>query len=240
MSSPDDVVPSPADVSSPPSNLVDVANRLFGDRLGLAERYAELLMIDGVIRGLIGPREAPRIWDRHLLNCAAAAELVPDGSSVIDVGSGAGLPGLVLAIARPDLSVALIEPLARRTSFLSEAIEALGLSGVRVVRARAEEALALVEPADVVVARALAPLDRLAGWCLPLTRPGGHVLALKGDSAAEELKTHTESVVRAGGQNAVIRVCGRGLLDPPTTVIDVTRGPGARAAENVRGRSRRR
>jgi 16S rRNA (guanine527-N7)-methyltransferase len=240
VSSPDDasgVEPAPPAL---PSNIIDAARRLFGERLGLAERYAELLMTDGVIRGLIGPREAPRIWDRHLLNCAAVAELVPQGSAVIDVGSGAGLPGLVLAIARPDLSVALIEPLARRTSFLCEVVEELGLPEVRVVRARAEEALASVEPADVVVARALAPLDRLIGWCLPLTRPAGHVLAMKGDSAAEELKTHTQAVVRAGGQDAVIRVCAQGLLDPPTTVIDVVRGPGGQAAESVRRRSRRR
>jgi 16S rRNA (guanine527-N7)-methyltransferase len=197
-------------------------------------------MTDGVVRGLIGPREAPRIWDRHLLNCAAVAELVPDGSSVIDVGSGAGLPGVVLAIARPDLSVALVEPLARRTTFLSETVEALGLSGVEVVRARAEEAVGSVEPADVVVSRALAPLDRLIRWCLPLTSPGGHVLALKGDSAAEELATHAQAVGRAGGRDAAVRVCGRALLASPTTVIDVIRGPDAAGAGKARGRSRRR
>jgi 16S rRNA (guanine527-N7)-methyltransferase len=196
----------------------------------MAERYAGLLMTDAVVRGLIGPREAPRIWDRHLLNCAAVGELVPDGASVVDVGSGAGLPGLALAIARPDLSVVLVEPLARRTSFLTEAVATLGLSRVAVMRARAEEASGSLDPADVVVARALAPLDRLMGWCLPLARVGGHVLALKGESAAEELATRVLTVERMGGRNAVIRVCGRGLLEPPTTVVDVTRIPTGPAA----------
>jgi 16S rRNA (guanine527-N7)-methyltransferase len=118
-----------------PPDLTDVAGALFGDRLPVATAYAELLADDGVLRGLIGPREAPRIWERHLLNCAAVAELIPPGCSVLDVGSGAGLPGLVLAIARPDLSIVLIEPLARRTAFLTEAVEALGLTrSVTVVR----------------------------------------------------------------------------------------------------------
>jgi 16S rRNA (guanine527-N7)-methyltransferase len=226
-------------VSTPPSNLADVAGRLFGDRLALAEQYAELLMTDAVVRGLIGPREAPRIWDRHLLNCATVGELIPGGAAVVDVGSGAGLPGLVLAIARPDLSVALVEPLARRTSFLTEAVATLGLSRVAVVRARAEEAQGSLDPADVVVARALAPLDRLMGWCLPLARVGGHVLALKGESAAQELATHVLAVGRLGGRDAVIRACGRGLLEPPTTVVDVTRAPQARAPRSRSGSRRR-
>ncbi|MFD0786389.1 16S rRNA (guanine(527)-N(7))-methyltransferase RsmG, partial [Micromonospora azadirachtae] len=124
-----------------PVELADAARALFGDRLDIAAAYAELLATDGVLRGLIGPREAPRIWDRHLLNCAAVAERIPEGTEVLDVGSGAGLPGLVLAIARPDLAVTLIEPLARRTSFLIEAVDRLGLGeSVRVFRGRAEEA----------------------------------------------------------------------------------------------------
>jgi 16S rRNA (guanine527-N7)-methyltransferase len=199
---------------------------LFGERLGLAVRYAELLATDGVVRGLIGPREAPRIWDRHLLNCAAMAELIEPGAAVVDVGSGAGLPGLVLAIARPDLSVVLVEPMARRTAFLTEVVSALGLDkSVPVIRARAEEVTGRLPggPADVVTARAVAPLDRLAGWCLPLAKVGGRLLAIKGASAAEEAATHAAAVRRLGGGSPAVRVCGADLLDPATTVVEVVR-----------------
>jgi 16S rRNA (guanine527-N7)-methyltransferase len=202
------------------------ARALFGDRLGLADQYAELLVTDGVVRGLIGPREAPRIWDRHLLNCAAVAELIQPGARVVDVGSGAGLPGLALAIARPDLSVVLLEPLARRTSFLVEVVEALGLAGsVSVVRSRAEEAVGRLPagPADVATARAVAPLDRLAGWCLPLVKVGGRLLAIKGASAAAEAAEHAAAVGRLGGGHPTVRVCGADLLDPATTVVELIR-----------------
>jgi 16S rRNA (guanine527-N7)-methyltransferase len=202
------------------------ARALFGDRLGLADQYAELLVTDGVLRGLIGPREAPRIWDRHLLNCAAMAELIPPAARLVDVGSGAGLPGLALAIARPDLSVVLLEPLARRTSFLTEVVAALGLGGsVTVIRSRAEEAAGQLPggPADVAAARAVAPLDRLAGWCLPLAKVGGRLLAIKGASAAVEAAEHAGAMRRMGGGNPAVRVCGAGLLDPPTTVVEVVR-----------------
>ncbi|WBB57361.1 16S rRNA (guanine(527)-N(7))-methyltransferase RsmG [Verrucosispora sp. WMMD573] len=227
-----------------PAELAEAASRLFGVRLDVAAAYAELLATDGVLRGLIGPREAPRIWDRHLLNCAAVAELIPPGASVLDVGSGAGLPGLVLAIARPDLAMTLIEPLARRTVFLNEAVEALGLTdSVRVFRGRAEEAVAEVEPGDVVTARAVAPLDRLAGWCLPLTGIGGRLLALKGASAAEEISEHAEAVHRLGGGRPVVHRCGEGVVDPPTTVVEIVRerpvGPTARTSSK-KPRSRRR
>src|SRR3954449_533182 len=156
----DDAAVSRETPPSPPT-----AEGVFASRTALAERYAELLATDGVVRGLIGPREAPRLWERHLLNCAVVAEMIPYGASVLDVGSGAGLPGIVLAVARPDLSVTLVEPLARRTTFLTEAVDTLGLgTTVTVVRARAEEALRNGTPtADVVTARAVAPLDRLAG-----------------------------------------------------------------------------
>ncbi|WP_326563090.1 16S rRNA (guanine(527)-N(7))-methyltransferase RsmG [Micromonospora sp. NBC_01796] len=229
--------PGPPDVSLP-DDLADAARTLFGDRLDLATAYAELLATDGVLRGLIGPREAPRIWDRHLLNCAAVAELIPTGSSVLDVGSGAGLPGIVLAIARPDLSVVLVEPLARRTAFLTEAVTALGLdSSVTVLRARAEELAGggpAGVPADIVTARAVAPLDRLAGWCLPLTTLGGRVLALKGSSAADEVAEYGKAVARLGGAAPQVRHCGVGLVDPPTTVVEIVRerlvGPALRDA----------
>ncbi|GAB3854212.1 16S rRNA (guanine(527)-N(7))-methyltransferase RsmG [Micromonospora andamanensis] len=228
-----------------PPELAGAARRLFGERLDVAAAYAELLATDGVVRGLIGPREAPRIWDRHLLNCATVAELIPSGASVLDVGSGAGLPGLVLAIARPDLAVTLIEPLARRTVFLEEAVAELGLTdSVRVFRGRAEEAAeSEAVPGDVVTARAVAPLDRLAGWCLPLTGTGGRLLALKGASAAEEIAEHAEAVHRLGGGRPVLHRCGEGIVDPPTTVVEIVRertvGP-ARRTSSRKSRSRRR
>ncbi|MFI7025225.1 16S rRNA (guanine(527)-N(7))-methyltransferase RsmG [Micromonospora sp. NPDC049900] len=217
--------PAPSMAVLPPE-LAEAARHLFGDRLDLAAAYAELLATDGVVRGLIGPRETPRIWDRHLLNCAVVGELIPQGATVVDVGSGAGLPGLVLAIARPDLTVTLVEPLARRTVFLDEAVESLGLTAsVRVFRGRAEEAVAEPElpPSDVVTARAVAPLDRLAGWCLPLAAPGGRLIALKGASAADEIAEHAEAVHRLGGGQPVLRRCGEDVIAPPTTVVEVVR-----------------
>ncbi|TYC25493.1 16S rRNA (guanine(527)-N(7))-methyltransferase RsmG [Micromonospora sp. MP36] len=219
---------SPATATLPPE-LAAAARTLFGDRLELAAAYAELLATDGVVRGLIGPRETPRLWERHLLNCAAVAERIPQGASVIDVGSGAGLPGLVLAIARPDLTVTLVEPLARRTTFLIEAVQQLGLTAsVRVFRGRAEEAAAGSRDtaplsADIVTARAVAALDRLAAWCLPLAVPGGRLVALKGASAAEEIAEHAEAVARLGGGEPELHRCGVGVIDPPAAVIEVVR-----------------
>jgi 16S rRNA (guanine527-N7)-methyltransferase len=214
-------------LATPPGSLRPAAEHYFGDQLELAVRYAALLTTDGVVRGLIGPREAPRVWDRHLLNCAAVVELIPPGARVVDVGSGAGLPGIVLAMARPDISVILVESLARRTAFLSEVVATLGLALTTVVRARAEECVTgrqrRFEPADVVTARAVAPLDRLAAWCVPLAAEGGRVLALKGESAAEEITTHLRAVRAAGGGPPSIRLCGEGLIDPPTTVIEIER-----------------
>jgi 16S rRNA (guanine527-N7)-methyltransferase len=207
-----------------PEPLVPAARVLFAQRLPLAQRYAELLATDGVVRGLIGPREAPRLWDRHLLNSVAMTEIVPEGASVVDVGSGAGLPGLALAIARPDLPVVLVDSLARRTTFLTEAVAALGLADqVSVVRGRAEELATELAPADVVAARAVAPLDRLAAWCLPLTVMGGRLLAIKGVGAAEEAVAHRATIARLGGGTPTIRHCGVGLLDEPTTVVEIIR-----------------
>jgi 16S rRNA (guanine527-N7)-methyltransferase len=212
----------------PPTDLVSASERLFGDRLPLAVRYADLLVTEGVVRGLIGPRETPRIWDRHLLNCAAVADLIPPDTFVVDVGSGAGLPGVVLAVARPDLSIVLLEPLARRTTFLSEVVAALDLDRVTVLRARAEDCVdgrgaPRLSPADVVTARALAPLDRLAAWCLPLANQGGRVLALKGESVAEELIAHRTAIARLGGGSPIVRRCGTGVLERPTIVVEIVR-----------------
>ena len=184
-------------------------------------RYAALLATDGVVRGLIGPREVARLWSRHLANCAVLEELVAQGALVADVGSGAGLPGLPLAIVRPDVRVVLVEPLLRRAMFLGEAVEALGLTDrVEVLRGRAEEQKLAV---DVVTARAVAPLDRLAGWTLPLARVGGTLLALKGEGAADEVAASQNALERLGGGNAEVLTCGAGIVDPPTTVVRVVR-----------------
>jgi 16S rRNA (guanine527-N7)-methyltransferase len=200
------------------------ARTVFGDRLPLAEAYAELLITDGVVRGLIGPREAPRVWDRHLLNCGVLSEMISLGASVIDVGSGAGLPGIVLAVARPDLTITLVEPLARRTAFLSEAVTLLGLdAAVSVVRARAEDLAGGLPAGEVVTARAVAPLDRLAGWCLPLAAVGGRLLAFKGASAPDEVAEHRDAIARLGGSDPLIARCGVGVIDPPTTVVEIVR-----------------
>ena len=239
-------IESPAhDDSEPPwavpAHLRRAAVAFFGDRLALATDYARMLATDAVMRGLIGPREVPRLWDRHLLNCAALTELVPFKASVTDIGSGAGLPGIVLALARPDLAVVLVEPMARRTAFLTEVLAVLQLAHVTVVRARAEECAGELPPADVVTARAVAPLDRLAAWCLPLAVPGGRLLALKGATAAEEAAAHREAVRRLGGSAPAVREVGRGLVVSPATVIEVVRErPAAQHRNTKPGRARRR
>lgn len=203
------------------------AGAVFGDRLPLARRFAEHLVTSGVERGLIGPREASRVWDRHLLNCAVVAELVPVGVRLVDVGSGAGLPGIPLALARPDLGIVLVEPLARRVDWLREVVADLGVA-VEVERGRAEENMVRRrwEGADVVTARAVAPLERLARWCLPLLRPGGLLLAVKGVSATEEVERDAAAVRGLGGGPPRIERCGTGIIDPPSTVVVVERGTG--------------
>jgi 16S rRNA (guanine527-N7)-methyltransferase len=235
------VTGAPPDVSRETPEPTAAARTIFGARLPALVAYADLLATDGVERGLIGPREVPRLWDRHLVNCALVAELVPDNSAVTDVGSGAGLPGLVLALQRPDLRVNLLEPLLRRAQFLAEAVERLGLRDrVTVVRARAEEPAALHQAgsADVVAARAVAPLDRLLPWCLPLARPGGLVLAMKGAAAADELAVVTSRLGRLGGADPSIHRLGAGLVDPQTTVVRVVRTRPARQDRSP-GRQRR-
>ncbi|GGS19043.1 MULTISPECIES: 16S rRNA (guanine(527)-N(7))-methyltransferase RsmG [Actinokineospora] len=205
----------------------DRVSSVFGDRTGLAERFVELLAVHGVARGLIGPREVDRLWDRHVLNSAVIAEVLPERGRVVDVGSGAGLPGIPLAIARPDLSITLVEPMARRVAWLDEVVETLGLSSVAVVRGRAEEPAVRdrVTGADVVTARAVAPLGKLSAWCLPLLRTGGRMVALKGASAAEEIERDRAEIRRAGGGDPRIERCGATVVDPPTTVVVVERLP---------------
>lgn len=179
-------------------------------------QYANWLETQGFIRGLIGPREVDRIWDRHLVNCAVVADLIADGASIIDIGSGAGLPGLVLAIVRPNSEVTLVEPLLRRSDFLTEVVSDIGLKNVTVVRARAEQVRHL--RADVVTARAVAPLKKLLGWAMPLVGPAGELLAMKGSNAATEI---TQAKAELTGLTAEIVEIGAGLVDPPTTIVRV-------------------
>jgi 16S rRNA (guanine527-N7)-methyltransferase len=190
------------------------------DRLPLAERYAELLATDGVVRGLIGPREAPRLWDRHLVNCALLADLVPEGVTVCDIGSGAGLPGLVLAIARPDLRVTLVEPLLRRTTFLEEAVADLGLDTVEVVRGRAD-ALHGRRRFAVVTSRAVAPLDRLLAWSMPLVEPTGALVAMKGSSATDEIEAARPVLSGMGCAEPEVVVLGEGVVPSTTLAVRV-------------------
>ena len=180
-----------------------VAAAVFGEALPRLEQYAELLAGPGTERGLLGPREVPRLWERHLLNCAGLSELVQDGQVVLDLGSGAGLPGLVLALQRPDVQVVLVESLQRRAAFLSECVEQLELRNTLVRRARAEELHGKVE-VDVVTARAVAPVDRLAGWSLPLLHEGGRLLALKGEQAEAELELARPVLTRLGARSATV------------------------------------
>ena len=219
----------------------DAATAVFGDRLDLAVVYVRLLATAGVERGLIGPRECDRLWDRHLLNSAAVAELVPAGSRIADIGSGAGLPGIPLAIARPDLDVVLIEPLLRRSAFLSEAVEELGLENVTVVRGRAEDATVRLEygAADAVTSRAVAALDKLTRWSLPLLRPGGHMLAMKGERAQAEVDEYRGAMTSLGVSEVRVVECGVDYLNPPTTVVVARRGDrSARRSGSARGRGR--
>ncbi|MFI6153640.1 16S rRNA (guanine(527)-N(7))-methyltransferase RsmG [Kitasatospora sp. NPDC051170] len=216
------------------------AREVFGDRFDAAVRYTELLATAGVSRGLIGPREVPRLWDRHVLNCAVLAELLPEGSTLCDVGSGAGLPGIPVALARPDVSVTLLEPLLRRTTFLEEVVRELGLKNVTVLRGRAEEMVGKLA-VDVVTARAVAPLDRLAGWGMPLLRPYGQMLALKGDSAEQELADSRAGLAKLGAVESTVISVGEGTLETSTRVIQVKAGesPGGVRAATKRAKAAR-
>jgi len=196
------------------------AEKIFGERLGLAERYVEHLATSGTERGLIGPREIPRLWSRHVLNCAVIESEIAQGSHVADVGSGAGLPGLCLAIARPDLELTLIEPLERRVIWLQEVVDDLGLDNVTVMRTRAELAVGLVK-ADVVTARAVSALSNLAGLTIPLLDGEGEVVAIKGRSAAEEIQKAAKVIRKLGGVQTSVVTVGQDLLEEPTTVVRI-------------------
>lgn len=235
----------------PPS----VATLFPASRVDAAVAYADLLATDGVVRGLIGPREAPRLWERHVLNCALLAPALPESARVADIGSGAGLPGLVLAIARPDVTITLVEPLLRRTTFLEEAVASLGLTNVVVVRGRAD-ALHGTTDFDVVTSRAVAPLDRLLEWSMPLVAPHGALVAMKGSSAPEEVEAAADVLARLGCAAPVVETLGDGadaLPDvSPIRVVRVTWADparvslpsrpqrDARASRPSRGRNKRR
>lgn len=208
----------------PPESAV----RVFGALLPVATEFVARLATDGVTRGLIGPREVPRLWERHMFNSAVVGEAVPPGARVVDVGSGAGLPGVPLGIARPDLELTLVEPMARRVEFLEEVVGALALpSGLRwrVVRGRAEErsVAKAVGPIDVVTARAVAPLPRLVGWCRGLMRPGAQLVALVGASALAGLPALVPELEAAGMREIHARAVGKELGEAATTVVVMTR-----------------
>jgi len=202
------------------STAPEAADTLFGSALPTARHYAEILAGAGVERGLIGPREVDRLWDRHLLNSAAIAELLPTDARVADIGSGAGLPGIPLALARPDLRVTLIEPLLRRSDFLHEVIDELEID-VTVVRGRAEERTVRqqVGEMDAVVSRAVASLDKITKWSMPLLRPGGQMLAIKGERAEDEAREHRRVMASLGAVDVRVRKCCADFLDPPATVV---------------------
>ncbi|WP_319452922.1 MULTISPECIES: 16S rRNA (guanine(527)-N(7))-methyltransferase RsmG [unclassified Mycobacterium] len=208
------------------------ADSVFGPSLEPARRYAAILAGAGIERGLIGPRELDRLWDRHLLNCAAIAELFEAGERVADIGSGAGLPGIPLALTRPDLHVTLIEPLLRRADFLEEAVSELGLA-VEVVRGRAEDKAVLesVGEFDAVTSRAVASLDKLARWSMPLLREGGRMLAMKGERAEEEVTEHRRVLDSLGAVDAEVVRCGVDYLTPPVTVVVARRGARTQSAK---------
>lgn len=198
------------------------AAEVFGEELDTARAFADRLATDGVERGLIGPREVERLWDRHLLNCAAVAAEVPGGAEVLDVGSGAGLPGVPLALVRPDLRVVLVEPLLRRSAFLEEVVTALSIPRVTVRRARAEDLPRGC--ADVVVARAVAPLDRLVDATLPLLRPGGRLVAMKGRSAPAELAAAEAALRRLAARSWDVRALPTPPGVPATRAVVVVAG----------------
>jgi 16S rRNA (guanine527-N7)-methyltransferase len=190
---------------------------VFGAALPAAVTFAGVLATRGVERGLLGPREVPRLWDRHLLNCAVVAELIePRRGTLLDLGSGAGLPGLVLALLLPETAVTLLEPMERRCRFLTEAVAELGLANVSVLRGRAED---VTVRTDVVTARAVAPLPRLAELAIGLVRPGGMVLAIKGRTAQEELTAARPVLRRIGARDAEVVQAGHGKVIPATTVV---------------------
>ncbi|MDQ1690372.1 MAG: rRNA (guanine527-N7)-methyltransferase [Pseudonocardiales bacterium] len=207
---------------APPAVVVD----RFPNAAALLGRYAQWLAGAGTVRGLLGPREVPRLWERHILNSVALAELLPPDVRLVDIGTGAGLPGLAVACVRPDVQVDLVESLLRRTDYLAEVVNDLGLADrVRVIRGRAEDSAVVdaVGSTAFVTARAVAPLDRLVRWSFPLLRPGGSLLALKGSTAERELTENRTALRRLRAEVVGVEECGEGLVDPLTRVVHLIR-----------------
>ena len=235
------------DVSRETPSVPEAARRAFtSDRLDLAARYTELLGTEGVVRGLIGPREADKLWDRHVLNSAVLSEAIGPAATVCDIGTGAGLPGVVVAIARPDIRMTLVEPLLRRTTFLDEVVSELGLDHVEVVRGRAED-LHGRRTFDVVTSRAVAPLDRLLGWSMPLVAPTGALVAMKGRAVHDEIAAARELLASWRCAEPEVLDLGDGIVDPQTRVLRVSWAdpsrigwPLARGPERIRQRQKRR
>ncbi|WP_156761446.1 16S rRNA (guanine(527)-N(7))-methyltransferase RsmG [Microbacterium karelineae] len=208
MSALDALEPEPAEAAA-----------LFGDRIDLARRFARNLAEHGEERGLIGPQEVPRLWNRHILNSAIAAPLFPADGRVGDVGSGAGLPGIVLAIARPDVEWILIEPMERRVAWLAEQTSDLGLENVTIERARAEEAGRYDEYLDAVTARAVSALRTLIPWTAPLVRDGGELILLKGQSVDGEIEKAAKVIRKHKLSEVRVEVIGEGEIAEPTRVF---------------------
>lgn len=226
-----------SDVSREAEVLDDTADRALGEsaavRAYLGSAYpgvagfGELLRQQGELRGLIGPREVSRLWERHLLNSAAVAPYLDGAQTLIDLGSGAGLPGVVIAAMKPAVHVTLLEPMARRTAWLEHVVEALDLPNVDVLRGRAEDVQGTIT-ADAVTARAVASLDKLYGWAAPLVRAGGRLLALKGTRAAEEIEAARQVAQQTGWTE--VTAASSSLLEgvEPTTVVQAIRSRGDR------------
>ncbi|USQ76349.1 16S rRNA (guanine(527)-N(7))-methyltransferase RsmG [Ornithinimicrobium cryptoxanthini] len=206
-----------------PERPPPVASEVFGNQLPVVEHFAHLLADTGVSHGLIGPRETPRLWERHLLNCGVVESVLPHRTRLIDVGSGAGLPGLVLAIARPDLDVVLVEPMLRRTTWLESTVQELSLSNVQVLRGRAQDFWGKLR-APVVTARAVARIGELSRWCLPLLDAEGRLIALKGATAGRELAEDEAELRRAGAVSGHLTLLGEELMSEPTRLIEIQIG----------------
>ncbi|WP_147063288.1 16S rRNA (guanine(527)-N(7))-methyltransferase RsmG [Knoellia locipacati] len=224
----------PEFVTTPPAAPSGAAG-VFGDRLGSANQFVEILADTGVSHGLIGPREVPRLWERHVLNCAVIEDAFPQGAKLIDVGSGAGLPGVALALARPDLDIHLVEPMQRRTEWLSATVAQLELANVTVHRGRAEEFVGVLS-APWVTARAVARIAKLARWCVPLLDGRGTVVAMKGRSAQEELDSDRRELTKLGLVESTLSEHGTTVLEEPTLTLDLTFQPKQRVTKGKKKR----
>lgn len=209
-------------IPEPTSSEREAAQSLFGDRYPLAQRYVEHLSTTGLEHGLLGPREVPRMWSRHLLNCAVLGPALPDGATVADVGSGSGLPGLAAALVRDDLEFTLIEPMERRVDWLDTVVKDLGVENVSIIRARAEEVADEVM-ADVVTARAVSALKKLIPLTVPLLDDDGQLMFIKGRSAAEEITAADKVLRKHRLRTPSVELLGEGLLEEPTTMVRVKR-----------------